>query len=79
MVEYVEKILKILKQEEDSDKENPVGQIHRDLTKIEKNLLNFGLKGEVGKKRDAWRAVVEEIRLQTFRLNKFIDPAQRHA
>ena len=62
MVMYVEKILDILKQEEECDKINPVGQIHRDLTKIEKNLLNFGLKGELGKKREGWRAIVEEIR-----------------
>ena len=66
-------------QEENSEKINPVGQIHRDLTKIEKNLLNFGYKGELGKKRDAWRTVAEEIRLQTFKLAKLTDPAQRAA
>ena len=77
MVHYVEKILEILQQEEDSDKINPVGQIHRDLSKIEKNLLNFGLKGEVGKKREGWRAICEEIRLQNFKLQKYEDPKQR--
>ena len=79
MVMYVEKILEILKQEEDSDKINPVGQIHRDLSKIEKNLLNFGLKGELGKKREGWRAIVEEIRLQTFKLQNITNPKMRNA
>ena len=83
MVYYVEQILKILQQEEDSDKINPVGQIHRDLSKIEKNLLNFGLKGEAGKKREGWRAIVEEIRHQRYKLLKMTDPkhlaAQAHS
>lgn len=45
----------------------------RDLTKIEKNLLNFALKGTLQKKREAWRTVHEELRLQRFFYHKFLN------
>ena len=42
----------------------------RDLTKLEKNLLNYSIKNEMAKKRRAWRICVEEIRGLRFKVLK---------
>jgi len=38
------------------------GRVHRDLTKIEKNLMNRAIKAILQRKRDAWRTLHEEHR-----------------
>lgn len=48
-LEAVFKIIDILQMEEDEDIKNANGRFFRDLTKIEKNLLNYGLKGKIGR------------------------------
>jgi hypothetical protein len=55
-------VIEILKQQEDSTEYHPSGYMHRDLTKIEKNLLNRALKGMLQQKREAWRTLHEEHR-----------------
>ena len=49
-----------------STSKSPMGHLARDLTKIEKGLLNYALKSMLQKKREAWRTVQEELRLQRF-------------
>lgn len=45
MLDYSLKIIEILQQKEDSQEVHPDGYIHRDMTKIEKNLMNRAIKG----------------------------------
>lgn len=70
-IKYIEKIIRIIQCEQDSNVKNKHGHIHRDLTKLEKNLLNFGLKTELSKKREAWRFIQEEIRAERYRHLKY--------
>jgi hypothetical protein len=64
-------IVEILKQREDSTEINGDGYLHRDLTKIEKNLINRSIKGLLSIKREAWRTLQEEHRHQHTRLVKY--------
>ena len=55
MISFLQSIVEILKEKEDSRELDPSGYIHRDLTKIEKNLFNRAFKGILADKREAWR------------------------
>ena len=61
-IEFVEEIIQILKQEKDKNKLHPDEHLHRDLTKMEKNLLNVGFKGLLTKQREEWRTINEIYR-----------------
>ena len=60
-----------MRQNKDSLELNAENQVHRDLTKLEKNHLGFSLKGLIGTKRTAWRALLEEMRFQRHRYARY--------
>lgn len=60
-IHFLQAIVDVLKEEKYTRRVDLEKQLHRDLTKMEKNMLNYAFKCLFEQKRRAWRVCIETM------------------